>query len=295
VEADHLDYFKDLQDVEDGFCEYIDSLPQGGTLIYCQDDPGARRTARRMALERPDLLLIPYGFTASGEGRIQKIPSDVSGENHFKLGNLEVLFRLRMPGDHLIQDGAGALLLVLDQYRSQGGRAEGDQNFQKALAQGVYHFTGSRRRSEIVGESQGILIMDDYGHHPSAIRKTLEGIRDFYPGKRIVVDFMSHTYSRTAALLDDFARSFAPADEVILHKIYASAREEFNGVITGRDLFDKTKENHPRVRYYEHPLEALDYLEGSLGKDDLFITMGAGDNWQLGRQLYRNLKEKNHD
>ena len=292
VEADHLDYFKDEKDVENAFCEFISSMPEGGTLIYCSDDPGASRTAGKMAAERPDLKMIPYGFQAEGEGKITKISSDSEGENHFTLDGLDALFRLRIPGDHVIQDAAAAILLVLDQYRAGGGSGESDKSFLKGLEDGIFRFTGSRRRAEIVGEDSGILIMDDYAHHPSALRKTIEGLRDFYPDRRIIVDFMSHTYSRTAALLDDFASAFGAADEVILHKIYASAREQFNGRITGRDLFDKTCANHNNVKYYEEPIDALDYLISSLGKKDLFVTMGAGDNWQLGRALLRQLKEK---
>ncbi|MDC7233744.1 MAG: UDP-N-acetylmuramate--L-alanine ligase [Spirochaetales bacterium] len=288
VEADHLDYFKDEQDVENAFCEYIARLPEGGTLIYCCDDPGADRTARRMKTQRDDLNLIPYGFTASGEGQVRKQASTVPGENHFRLGNLEALFRLRIPGDHVILDAAAALLLVLDQAKEiQTDHPE----TLRALEEGIFNFTGSRRRAEIVGEARGILVMDDYGHHPSAVRKTLEGIRNFYPGKRLVVDFMSHTYSRTAALLDEFAASFGAADEVILHKIYASAREEFSGSISGRDLFNKTCEHHGNVKYYNEPGEALDYLMQTLKEGDLFVTMGAGDNWQLGRSLYKGLQE----
>ena len=135
--------------------------------------------------------------------------------------------------------------------------------------------------------------MDDYGHHPSAVRKTLEGIREFYPGRRIIVDFMSHTYSRTAALLEDFSRAFGAADQVILHKIYASAREEYSGSVSGEDLFRETCRHHDSVKYFTEPLEALPYLKEELKQGDLFITMGAGDNWQLGRRLYEALSEEN--
>jgi UDP-N-acetylmuramate--alanine ligase len=291
VEADHLDYFKDEADVENAFCDFIGTLPENGALIYCNDDPGARRTALRMADQRRDIRMIPYGFQMTGPGTITKIQSDVSGENHFRLEGLHAGFRLRIPGDHVILDAAAALLLVLDQFDSLGGCSLDDPEILKSLEEGIFNFTGSRRRSEIIGESQGILVMDDYGHHPSAVKKTLEGIREFYPGRRIIVDFMSHTYSRTAALLDDFANSFGAADEVILHKIYASAREVFNGKISGKDLYEKTCEHHKSVRYFEEPEEALPYLKETLREGDLFVTMGAGDNWQLGRSVLKSLKE----
>ena len=286
VEPDHLDYFKDMDDISEAFISFIEKLPQGGTLIYCGDDPGAAAAAEEARVKRKDLNCIPYGFSVDGAWGISKEEAG-EGENRFRINALDKTFRIRIPGDHVIQDAAAALALVCDQLKSMG--MEINSNVADQLAEGIYNFTGSRRRSEIVGERKGILIMDDYGHHPSAVRKTLEGIREFYPGRRIVVDFMSHTYTRTAALLDDFAASFGAADQVILHKIYASAREEYSGAITGKDLYNKTCGHHRNVRYFDEPEEALPYLKKELRPGDLFITMGAGNNWPLGRSLYNAL------
>jgi len=290
VEADHLDYFRDYEDIRDAFCEFIDRLPEGGTLIWCADDPGTAETAALMKERRPDLNFQPYGFTAEGPWRIRKDAASRPGENRFTLDGWDRTFRLRMPGDHVIQDAAAALALVADQMAAEG-RPVGTEDVEK-LVLGLYNFTGSRRRSEIIGEAGGVLVMDDYGHHPSAIRKTLEGIRAFYPDRRIIADFMSHTYSRTAALLEDFSRSFGAADLVILHKIYASAREQYNGSVTGRDLFDETSRHHREVRFFEEPAEALPFLKETVRPGDLFITIGAGDNWQLGRSLYTVLTKE---
>jgi UDP-N-acetylmuramate--alanine ligase len=127
--------------------------------------------------------------------------------------------------------------------------------------------------------------MDDYAHHPTAIKTTLEGIRAFYPGRRIILSFMSHTYTRTAALLDEFAASFAGADVVALHKIYGSAREEYRGGVTGEILSEKTRALRPEVYYREEPEEAAELLKGILRRGDIFLTMGAGDNWKLGAAL----------
>ncbi len=296
VEADHLDYFKDLEDIENAFVELACRLSSGGTLIYCLDDPGARFCALKAKERRRDIRLIPYGFAAEGAGRVYR-PSPKQGregDNPFCLAGLGTSFTLQVPGEHIVLDAAAALLLVLDQMgcREEEGRFILTEPELEALERGIRSFTGTRRRSEIVGEAAGILIMDDYAHHPTAIRKTLEGFRAFYPQRRMVVDFMSHTYSRTAALLEDFASSFASADEVILHKIYSSAREEYNGRISGRDLYEKTCAKHQFVRYYEEPSQALDYLLDSLKEGDLFVTMGAGNNGSLGRELFRYLKER---
>ncbi len=292
VEPDHLDYFADMADISEAFQTFAEKLSPGGCLIYCADDPGASLVAQRVHATRSDIVLQPYGFSAEGPWKIEKLSSGKTGENRFCLAGLEKEFRIRIPGDHVIQDAAAAVALIADQLESMN--IELDNPVLDLLSKGLYNFTGSRRRSEIVGEARGILVMDDYGHHPSAVRKTLEGIREFYPGKRILVDFMSHTYSRTAALLEDFASSFGAADEVILHKIYASAREQFNGSITGRDLFDAACRYHENVDYFEEPLDALPHLVKKLQPGDLFITMGAGDNWQLGRQLLEELKKERH-
>lgn len=153
-------------------------------------------------------------------------------------------------------------------------------------------FKGAKRRSETLGEAKGILFMDDYGHHPTAIRKTLKGIHDFYPHRRIIADFMSHTYSRTAALLTEFADAFNYADTVILHKIYASAREKYTGEISGRTLYKHMKKWHKNVYYFDEIMSAKDFVKNELRQGDLFITIGAGDNWKLGRAIYTELLEQ---
>jgi UDP-N-acetylmuramate--alanine ligase len=102
---------------------------------------------------------------------------------------------------------------------------------------------------------------------------------------------MSHTYTRTAALLDEFAASLEKADVVVLHRIYGSAREVYRGGVTGRTLYEKTRALREGVYYTEEPEEAEGLLEGILSKGDLFITMGAGDNWRLGKRLFDHLRE----
>jgi UDP-N-acetylmuramate--alanine ligase len=134
--------------------------------------------------------------------------------------------------------------------------------------------------------------MDDYAHHPTAIKTTLAGLRAFYPRRRLIVSFMSHTYSRTASLLDEFAASFYDADMVLLHAIYPSARETYRGGVTGKTLFERAASLYPAVYYFDDPLEALPFLQRTLRPGDLFITMGAGDNWKLGKALYELLQNQ---
>jgi UDP-N-acetylmuramate--alanine ligase len=154
------------------------------------------------------------------------------------------------------------------------------------MSEALEDFGGSRRRSEILGEVNGILFMDDYGHHPTAIKTTLEGLKAFYPERRIVVSFMSHTYTRTAALLDEFASSFGAANVLLLHKIYGSAREKYEGGVNGKTLFEQAAKFNKDIHYFEEPIDAKDFLLKELKSGDLFITMGAGDNWKLGKAVF---------
>ncbi len=280
IELDHTDYFKDYDDIFRAFYEYALKLPQGGLLVYCADETGASALASAVRHARPDLRFVPYGLKAEGAFRVVG-RHFLPGELRFRLAGFETEFALRIPGTHNVLNTAGACALVFTLAQALNGRnvAEADLG---PVVQALATFRGSRRRSQIVGEAGGILVMDDYGHHPTAVDMTLKGLKDFYPDRRLVVDFMSHTYSRTKALLDEFAASFAAADEVILHKIYSSARETDTLGIDGRTLFDATVRVHPNVQYFEEVLDAVPYYRQTLKPGDLLVTMGAGDNWKAG-------------
>lgn len=283
IEPDHLDYFRDQQDILSAFQEYGTSLAQGGTLIFCADDEGAREASRRISAARADCGLIAYGRTADGPFHVSR-EEQGRGSTRFQLRGIAADFELKVPGEHNVLNAAAALALCGELWQAEKPGVPPDW---QAAARALASFTGSRRRSEIVGEAGGVLFMDDYAHHPTAIAKTLAGIRRFHPDRRLVVDFMSHTYSRTQALLSEFGTCFAAADLVVLHRIYASARETNAGGITGADLYREVARHHGDVRYFEDPADAAAPLAGELAPGDLFITMGAGDNWKIGRELLR--------
>jgi len=276
IELDHTDYFTDYDDIFRAFFEYTQRLPLGGTLVYCADEAGASALAAAVRQSRPDVVLVPYGLKAEGPFRVVD-RRFVPGENRFRLAGFGAELALRVPGSHNVLNAAGACALVF----TLAGRTVTNADLW-AVGQALATFRGSRRRSQIVGEARGVLVMDDYGHHPTAVALTLQGIKDFYPGRRLVVDFMSHTYSRTKALMTEFAASFAAADEVVLHKIYSSARETDTLGIDGRTLFDATRRVHPCVTYFDEIIDAVPYYLETLKPGDLLVTMGAGDNWKAG-------------
>lgn len=309
VESDHQDFYPTYEDIRDAFVEYIEKLPNGGTLIYCADDEGAVETAGIALKKRPDIKFIPYGENAGSE----KVPSNtdvkytlsfkqvLNEKNEFSVSNLGD-FYLSVPGKHEVRDAVAALALSCELLKEEG---KNPLDYVENISRGLSNFSGGKRRSEIVGRGKSpsgndVIVVDDYGHHPTAIKTTLSGYREFYSGRKIIVDFMSHTYSRTQALLDEFASSFTGSDEIILHKIYSSAREnpkDFS--INGRTLFESTKKHFENVHYFEEILDAKDFAlslidqkldEKKYPDGVLFVTMGAGDNWKLGKAILTELK-----
>ena len=251
VESDHQDFYPDYNSIRDAFVLFVLSLPEKGELIYCHDDDGAREVAQLAANRRPDIVMVPYGETADGPWKLHYGNAE-AGVNLFHVDAYNQEFRLAIPGRHLALDAVAALALV--------SRLKNTHNREdiSALAASLAGFRGSRRRSEIIGERSGILVMDDYAHHPTAIVATLRGLKSFHPDRRLVVDFMPHTYSRTSALFNDFTRAFTDADVLILHDIYASAREHYKGSVSGKDLFVETKliRGDKLTLYYENLDEA---------------------------------------
>jgi len=288
VEADHLDYFKDLEDVLSAFLSYGMNLPGDGQLIINHDDRGAREVENRVRENRPDVEIIPYGKTAQGMFRIEEIETG-SGQTRLRLSGLPEPLILRIPGAHSAYNAAAAIALSTSVLKREGRGLTTDAIH--AMAEGIAGFQGSRRRSEILGTAKDVLFIDDYGHHPTEISSTLAGLKSFYPGRRIVVDFMPHTYSRTKALLVQFGTCFSDAEVVILHRVYSSAREQRDGSVDGKTLHREVSRHHPQVVYFEEPGESVGFLESTLKPGDLFVTMGAGDNWRVGRRLFDRMSK----
>lgn len=301
VESDHQDCFPTLADIQEAFVEYMLKLPKGGKLIFCADDDGARQCVETVRKKRSNIAFIPYGENASGEFRVEFKKAE-NLKNNFSMECLGDAF-LRVPGRHEILDAAAAAALSFELLREDG---KNPLDYAQKIRLGLEKFSGGKRRSEIVGRAKNphgdeIIFIDDYGHHPTAIRKTLSGYREFFSGRKIVVDFMSHTYTRTAALLDDFAKSFESADIVLINKIYASAREvEGAANVSGEILASLASKYHADVRYEKEFSDAAREAEKILSQkagDDfpngyIFVTMGAGDNWKVGKSVLEKMTEK---
>ncbi|MDR1869278.1 MAG: UDP-N-acetylmuramate--L-alanine ligase [Treponema sp.] len=289
VESDHQDFFPDYESIRDAFVEYCRLLPQGGQLIYCADDSGASEVARIIEKENHGVALVPYGFTASGGWRV--VSYNVENERAvFTISGIPGEFKMRIPGRHQALNVVAALALTVSLMKEENSFS--DEKIQ-SIKTALENFRSTKRRSEIIGEAGGIIFMDDYGHHPTAIKSTLDGIKSFYPNRRLIVSFMSHTYTRTSALLEEFASCFNGADIVFFHKIYASARENYSGGVNGMTLYEKTavvRSGESKTFYVDEPDNAFVPLCEMLKPGDIFLTLGAGNNWPLGEKLFSHFK-----
>ena len=290
VELEHVDAFPTHAAVVAAFTVFACSLAAGGSLIYAAGDPGAAEVAAAVAERRPDVGLQPYGETVSGPLAIRDLTLN-AGATRFRLAGLRDTVTLHVAGRHNAFNAAAAVGVAIALLAEEG--RELDTPAQAAVVRALASYRGGKRRTEIVGDRCGVLIMDDYAHHPTELATTLAGLRAFYPERRVVVDFMSHTFSRTAALLDGFGTAFAAAHEVILHPVYGSAREAAGDAAdrAGRQLYGAVARHHPRVRYCETLAAAGVYLAASLRAGDLLVTMGAGDNWRVGHDVLERLAD----
>jgi UDP-N-acetylmuramate--alanine ligase len=298
VESDHQDYFPDYESIRDAFVGYCRLLPEGGQLIYCADDPGASEVARIINGENRGVEVIPCGFTAPGDYRVASYK--VENERAvFSIAGFPGEFKMRIPGRHQALNAAAALALAVSLAKNEQGNLSEEQI--ASIKTALENFRSTKRRSEIIGEAGGIIFMDDYGHHPTAIKTTLAGIKSFYPARRLIVSFMSHTYTRTSALLEEFASAFCDADILFFHKIYASARENYSGGVNGMTLCERAAAvrssgvrgggvHSGEVHYTEEPDDAFQPLCGLLRPGDIFMTLGAGNNWPLAEKLFAHFK-----
>jgi UDP-N-acetylmuramate--alanine ligase len=187
-------------------------------------------------------------------------------------------FALRIPGLHNVQNALAAL--AVSDYL---GLDLTD------VRETLQRFQGVRRRFEVKGEVNGIVVVDDYAHHPTQIKATLATARKCYPDREVWAVFQPHTYSRTKALLDEFAASFADADHVVVTDIYP-AREFDDLGVSAADIVTRMK--HPDARYISGLNEAADHLLNHLKPGDVLITLGAGDGYEVGENVLVKLGEK---
>lgn len=267
---DHPDFFKTYEDYKNTFVKFIQKLPRHGFLVVCGDRSETLEIARGAKCK-----VVTYGFGKDNNVKIKNHRIS-GGKQNFELvfnGKELGKFELEIPGKHNVLNAAGAVAMA-HQFNAN------PEKIREALAS----FEGTSRRFEYVGERNGAILIDDYGHHPEEIKATLKAARDFFPKRRIWCVFHPHTFTRTKALLSEFSQSFEDADQVVILDIYGSARESQGGVHS-KDLVKLAKKYHRNVEYVPTIDEAAEYLGERIGKGDLVLTIGAGNVWEVAEKL----------
>jgi len=157
------------------------------------------------------------------------------------------------------------------------------------IRQGLETVEGVQRRLEIKGEAHGIIVVDDYGHHPTEIKLTLQSVKEIWPGRRIVVAFQPHRYTRISALFDDFARAFYQSDVLVVLPIYSAGEQRIEG-IDGQGICEAIRAHGHREVVFRQGPEAILYLQKNLKEGDILLTLGAGNVWKVGEEVLKVMK-----
>lgn len=263
IEYDHPDAYADINQVQQAFLTFAQKISPEGLLVAGIDNENMRTI-----LPLIDCPKLTYGFSPLADFQISRVSFGV-GRTWFWLRHKGVdlgQFSLAVPGK-LNAVNAAAAGIVANHLGISWAK----------IKEFLATFLGTKRRFEAIAEKEGIKFFDDYAHHPSQIKSTLEAARAWFPGQRIISVFQPHTYSRTKALFGQFAKSFGKADEVIITDIYPSAREKPDPTINSKILVNEIQKYHKKAIYIGKMEEAVDYLKKNLLPGDIMITMGAGD------------------
>jgi UDP-N-acetylmuramate--alanine ligase len=278
IEADHLEnYDGDFINLQKAYARFLSQVKDGGKAIVCLDDSYLKGMLPELKSE-----VITYGVDSDAdyiardiELGDRKMAFKVEHKGQW-LGRLE----LNVPGRHNVLNALATLVTCL----------ETGLTFEQ-VAVGIKKFRGAKRRFQVLGEVNDILVIDDYAHHPTEIQATIMAAQS--TGKRIIAVFQPQRYSRTFFLLEPFSRAFAEADEVILTDIFSPAGEQQIEGITALRLAEMIHTNsNPNVKYLPAKEDVLDYLRGHVQPGDLVLTMGAGDIWKVADALAKELRNR---
>ena len=270
IDADHLDFFKDLDDIRNSFRRFTELLPSDGTLIINADIPDYQEITKDLPCQ-----VVTYGLEQEADYQAKDITFDKYGHASFtvyKNGRKTGSYYLKVPGMHNVSNALASIALGHLLRLSE-----------EVIIKGLGSFTGTDRRFQYKGEVAGVTVIDDYTHHPTEIEATLHAAGN-YPHQKVWCVFQPHTYTRTKALLPEFAKALALADHVVLADIYA-ARETDTLGISSEDLQKCIQELGTPCEYFPTFDEIENFLLENCSRGDLLITLGAGDVVNIGEHL----------
>jgi UDP-N-acetylmuramate--alanine ligase len=273
LEADHLDIYGSLSGVEEAFADFVARVPEDGRVIACGDDGGVGRLLPRLNVDPAQLLT--YGLSAGCTLRASDVETRGT-EVSFRVSNAGTHLgtaTIRVPGTHNVRNALAAIAVA----------REFDARWDD-IATGLADYAGVARRFEHVGERAGVVLVDDYAHHPTEIRATLQAARSAFPGRRIVAAFQPHLYSRTRDFAEDFGHALAAADLVCITEIYAAREAPIPG-ITAHLIVEHARAAGAEVMFVPARAEVPRSVAACLRPGDVCLTLGAGDLDEAAREV----------
>jgi len=277
IDREHLDYYRDIQDIKEAFLKFANLVPFYGSTILCMDDehvrdilPGIKRRT------------ITYGITRAADYQARNISTKGAASRY------DIYYRGEKLGD--IQLNVPGLFNVYNSMAAVAVGRELDMDCPR-IHEGLKIFAGVHRRLEMKGRVNDITVVDDYGHHPTEIVATLAAAKQVWRDRLIVV-FQPHRYTRTRALFKEFLTAFYDADILVIMDIYAASESPIEGV-NSQKLFEGIQnKGHKQVKYLAGPDRVVDYLLETAKPGDAIITQGAGNVWRVGEEFLKKAKEK---
>jgi len=273
IELDHVDNFATLAQIDQIFDDFAATIRAEGFLVICSDDPGALRLMARIKEKNLPISITTYGIDSQADLRLDRIhlqPKSAEARVSYK-GRVLAVMELAITGRHKLLNAAAALLAGLE----LGANAND-------LIKGLSLFSGARRRFEIKGISKGITVIDDYGHHPTEVKATLESAEIYAQGGRVITVFQPHRYSRTQVFASEFAKALSASDYTYLLEIYPASEQEIAGVSS----LLISKEMDSAIHSYQPSMpEVIESVAKMAKSGDVILTLGAGDVSSLGKLI----------
>jgi UDP-N-acetylmuramate--alanine ligase len=276
IDREHLDYYADLEAIVDAFAAFIDRIPFYGLAVLCLDNESVQDL-----MPRVQKRFTTYGLNPQADFQAREVVCEglQSTFQALRRGTALGRIRLNLPGTHNVYNALASIAVGWE----LGIEFE-------VIRSALERIEGVRRRLEIKGCAQEVTVIDDYAHHPTEIKTTLQAVRGSWPDRRVAAVFQPHRYTRTRALFDDFTRAFYATDQLVLVPIYAASEKPLEGVSHTALCEGIQAHGHKDVACAADFEVALDLIQSRLQPGDIVLTLGAGDVWQLGERLLARLE-----
>ncbi|MGV8073922.1 MAG: UDP-N-acetylmuramate--L-alanine ligase [Syntrophobacteraceae bacterium] len=276
IDLEHVDFYRDIDHIQTTFLEFLNKIPFYGQAVLCLEDENIQAILPKIGKR-----FVTYGFSSQADFQAHDIRTN-DFTTHYRVSHKRVEIgeiEIHIPGRHNVLNSLAAVAVAHE--------LEVDWPMIQA---GLRDMTGVQRRFQVKGEAGGVLVLDDYGHHPTEIRNALETLANCFPDRRRIVAFQPHRYTRTYALMDQFARCFYDSDVLLLTEIYAASEKPIPGVTGSRLAQHITDHGHHDLHFCSTLEDMIEKLSSIVSPGDVVMTLGAGSIWQVGERLLEKLE-----